>query len=156
MGGMMSEHDTVRPAYHPEVAPKKTASTLILLEPLGNRSAGKEYRWDGSSWKLLSGYDKAQNFRCILHEVNGLAQWYALLQRIAQENMFLVMGLPTASASLKRMTRRVRPRSFVDQNGEHKDEAPTLADRAGYLLLILFLVLTISTQPINRILLSGG
>ena len=80
------------------------------------------------------GYGKAMYFRCSLVQVNGLLEWHNLLQRIAQRNVFLIMGLPAASANLKRMTRRVRPHSFVDQNGEHKDEAATLADRAGYLL----------------------
>lgn len=131
----MSEHDAVRPVYHPDVDTEKTASTLTFLQPLDNRSAGKEYRWAGDSWELLSGYSMAKYFRCSLFEVNGLLEWHVLLQRIAQENVFLVMGLPTttAAANLNRMTRRVRPRSF-DQNGEHKNEAATLADRAGYLL----------------------
>jgi hypothetical protein len=126
----MSEHDAARPVYHPDVNTEKTDSSLTFLQPLGNQSAGKEYQWDGTSWELLFGYDKATYFRCSLFEVNGLLEWHALLQRIAQENVFLVMGLPTAAANLKRMTRRVRPRSFVDQNGE----PATLADRAGYLL----------------------
>jgi len=132
----MSEHDAVRPVYHPDIDTNQTATTLTFLQPLGNRSAGKEYRWAGDSWELRSGYGKAMYFRCGLFEVNSLLEWYALLQRIAQKNVFLVMGLPTAAAhlNLNRMTRRVRPHSFVDQNGEHKDEVATLADRAGYLL----------------------
>lgn len=130
----MSEHDAVRPVYHPDVDTEKTASTLTFLQPLGNQSAGKEYQWAGDSWKLRSGYGKAMYFRCSLVQVNSLLEWHDLLQRIAQRNVFLIMGLPAASANLQRMTRRVRAHSFVDQNGEHKDEAATLADRAGYLL----------------------
>jgi len=130
----MSEYDVVRPAYHRDVDTEKTAITLTFLKPLDNRSAGKEYQWGGGSWELLFGYGKAKYFSCSLFEVNGLAEWYSLLQRIAQENVFLVMGLPTAAADLNHMTRRIRERSFVDHNGEEKRTPPSLADRAGYLL----------------------
>ncbi len=81
---MMSKHDAVRPGYHPDVDTEKTASTLTFLQPLGSKSAGKEYCWAGDSWKLRSGYGKAMYFRCSLFEVNGLLEWRVLLQRIAQ------------------------------------------------------------------------
>ncbi|XOF34523.1 MAG: hypothetical protein ACL93V_04315 [Candidatus Electrothrix sp. YB6] len=130
----MLENNAILTSYHPDVNTGKIGTTLTFLKPLGKLFAGKQYRWYGDSWKLLSGYGKAKNFRCQLHEVNNLAEWYGLLQRIAEENVFLVMGLPTAAANLKGMMRRIRERSFVDHNGEEKRTPPSLADRAGYLL----------------------